>query len=90
VQWVTIQVLGETDDDDDQFDGPFIGKTGADGRYNIYIGPINEVGSQKYEVKVIGGPNVESEDTVDWETSKDCRDAQRTQILDIYWGYEPR
>ena len=88
VQWVTIQVTG--DDDDDEFNGPFIGKTGSDGRYAIFIGPINEVGHSRFKVEVIGGPNVESEDIVEWETSDDCHDGQESQVLDIRWGYEPR
>ena len=77
------------DDDDDEFDGPFSDQTDENGRYDIYIGPLDRVGGNKYEAKVIGSGNVTSEDTVEWETSKDCHDGGEIQVMQIEWGYKP-
>lgn len=89
IQYVTVQVLGEVDDDDDEFDGPFSDQTDETGRYDIFIGPIDRVGGNKYEAKVVGSGNVISEDTIEWETSKDCRNGEAIQIMEIEWGYKP-
>jgi hypothetical protein len=89
VQYVTIEVRGEFDDDDDEFDGPYTDQTDENGRYDIYIGPIDRVGGNNYAAKVIGPGNVTSEDTVEWETSKDCRDGGKIQIMQIEWGHKP-
>jgi hypothetical protein len=80
---VTIQVTG----DDDDYKGPFIGKTDESGRYNIYIGPIDEVGSVEFEAVVIGGPGVESEDSPEWETSDDCH-GDDIQVMEIDWAWK--
>lgn len=83
---VTIQVTGEDDDDDFAFDGPFLGVTTTDGNYNIYIGPIDDVGERKFQAQVMGGPEVISEDKPEWETAKDCHDSTKIQVIRIEWG----
>lgn len=84
VQYVTIQVTGDEDD----WEGPFIGKTDADGRYNIYIGPIGDVGSVDFKAEVIGGAGVKSEDKPEWKTSGDCHKDGAIQVMEINWAWK--
>lgn len=85
IQFVTIEVRG----DDDDYKGPFIGKTNEKGDYNIYIGPLDKVGKVEFTAKVIGGAGVKSEDEVDWTTSKDCHASNAIQVMEINWGRKP-
>lgn len=80
VQWVTIEVTGE-----DEFKGPYIGKTGSDGKYTILIGPVNDdINGIEFKVKVVGA-GAESEDTVKWEASDDCEGDEDIQVMEIDW-----
>jgi hypothetical protein len=85
VQWVTIQVKG----DDDDFRGPYIGKTDADGYYSILITELTEdVDRVEFEAEVIGGPNVKADDTPDWEVRSNCSNKNATQVRRIDWRRE--
>ncbi len=85
VQYVTIEVKGE-----DDYKGPYTGKTGADGKYSVLIGPVKDnINGVEFEVKVVGGPGVESEDKVKWEASKDCHGSDEDiQVMKIDWFYK--
>lgn len=79
VPWVTIEVTGE-----DEFKGPYIGKTGSDGKYSILIGPVNDdINGIEFKVKVVGA-GAESEDTVEWEASDEC-EGDGIQIMEVEW-----
>lgn len=82
MQYVTIQVTG----DEDEFKGPFIGKTDHRGDFTIYIGPIDKAGGIEFKAEVIGGPGVDSEDKPEWKTSKDCKADGTIQVMKINWG----
>ena len=90
VQWVQIEVTGVDDDDDEStYHGREVGVSDAEGRYGIFLGKLDEVGGKEFKVKVIGGPNVVSEDTVEWRASKDCKDDGDINIKVIDWAQEP-
>ncbi len=82
VQFVTIQVKGDEDD----YKGPFIGKTDEEGFYGIFIGPLDDVGKVEFVAKVIGGAGVKVEDQIRWKTSKDCDNDNTIQVIYIRWG----
>lgn len=82
VQYVTIQVKG----DEDPYKGPFTGKSNEKGDYTVLIGELNEnIDGVDFEVKVIGGANVVSEDDVEWKAGKDCGSDNDTQIKEVNW-----
>ena len=83
VQFATIRVDGE-----DDFKGPFFGKSDEDGDYGIYIGPIDDVGDMEFTAKVVGGGGVESEDEVDWVTDNDCHKDGAIQVMKINWAWK--
>ncbi len=75
-----------TDNDDDEFQGPFSARTDQNGRYNIYIGPKDDVGHIELKALVVGDASVISEDEPEWETSSDCKDDDEIQVMEIHWG----
>lgn len=82
VQYVTIEVKG----DKDPYKGPFTAKTNAKGDYTVLIGELKaNVNGVDFEARVIGGPNVKSEDTPDWEVSSDCHQDGAIQLMEIDW-----
>lgn len=83
VQFVTIEVKGN----DDDFKGPYIGKSNKDGRYDIFITGIDDddVDGVEFKAKVVGD-GVESEDTAVWTVSTDCKDDDSTQVYEINWN----
>ncbi len=83
IQWVAIEVTG----DDDDVNGPFMSKTGADGKYSIYIGPLDDVGGVELEARVVG-PSVSSEDKPKWIVSDDCHDGDANQIMELDWQFK--
>jgi hypothetical protein len=81
VSFVTIEVTG----DDDNYKGPYYGKTGADGKYTIVIGEFtDDVKGTKFKAKVVG-EGVDSEDTGEWIISDDCHNDDAVQIYEINW-----
>lgn len=82
VPYVTIQIKG----DEDQFKGPYIGKTNENGDYTILIAELNgDLNGVEFEAEVIGGAGVESLDTPDWEVSDDCKKDGAIQVMRIDW-----
>lgn len=82
VQFATIRVEGE-----DDFKGPFFGKSDEKGDYGIYIGPIDDVGKMDFTAEVVGD-GVKSEDAVDWTTDKDCHKDGAIQVMKINWAWK--
>lgn len=86
---VTVQVVREVDDDDDEGDtkflGPFTAKTDANGNYNLYIGPIGDAKNMTFKAKITGGSGVVSEDEPEWDTGGDCHDGNNIQVMRIEW-----
>jgi hypothetical protein len=82
VQFATIEVKG----DDSDFQGPYIGRTNHEGRYDIFIAGIenDDINGVEFEAKVVGA-GVESEDTPKWEVSTDCNDENAVQVYEINW-----
>lgn len=83
VQFATIEVKG----DDDDFKGPYIGKSNQDGRYDIFITGTDDedVDGVEFEAKVVGD-GVESEDTAKWIVSIDCDNDDAVQVYEINWS----
>jgi len=83
VQYVTIQVKG----DEDPYKGPFVGKSNENGDYTVLIGVLKEdIDGVDFEVEVIGGANVKSEDDWEWKAGDDCGDSSGDiQIMEIDW-----
>jgi hypothetical protein len=81
VPFVTIEVKG----DDEDYRGPFIGKTGQDGKFSILItGLKDNIDGVGFSAKITG-PGVENEDDVEWEVSTDCEKEDAIQIFEINW-----
>lgn len=86
MQYVIIQVTG----DEDPYKGPYLGQTGADGKYSIVITTLKDnVDDIEFKAKIIGGANVKNEDTVEWEVDKDCEKDGAIQVMEIDWFQKP-
>jgi hypothetical protein len=89
VPYVTIQITG----DQSPFKGPYTAKTNEDGDYTIIIlefhkatpEQFEEIDGVEFEAEIVGGSNVKSEDTPDWEVSNDCDESGAIQIMEIDW-----
>ncbi|MEM7343673.1 MAG: hypothetical protein AAF485_05485, partial [Chloroflexota bacterium] len=79
IEGVTIEVTGHN--------GPYRGTTDAQGRYNIFIGSLDDVGKKDFRAIVFGDPaTVISEDDPTWTTSTDCNDSNGIQVMEIDWS----
>ena len=82
VPYVTIQVTGSKK----PYKGPYTAKTNENGDYTVLIGPLSdEVDDVEFEVRVVGGSNVKSEDSPEWTADKDCKKDDAIQVIRINW-----
>lgn len=84
IQFVTIEVKS----DDDDYRGPFIGKTGENGKYTILIGPLKDnLDGVKFKATITGaGVEVDDDDNeAEWIVDIDCQNEDSIQVYEINW-----
>ena len=82
VQYVTLEVKG----DKSSYKGPFYGTTNDRGDYTVLIGELkNDIDGVEFNIKVLEGPGVDSEDDFDWTVGSDCHENGTVQVMEVNW-----